>query len=426
MMKKYLSTVAILSLTTLSAGDFHALGGQSIAMGGAGVASARGSLAGYYNPALLATTKGVDVSLGLGVGVRDNNLGEQIDSLSNSNLTDVVDRIANNAPLGQNTQEDRDAIVEAQNTLKSIADENGIDIMPTAHLAVQYDNFSVGVYLSSDITASLNVDKERTGFSFENEGNYYGYNATTDTYSIVTQDEYEASSLEYALDNNLSTVSAKGLVLTEVPVSYAKAFSLDQGELSVGGSLKFMNGTTYTQTLAVDSKNTNSDTLKENKKESSTVGLDVGLLFKPAQLTNLQIGLVAKNLNSPKFDTADGNSIKVEPQLRTGVLYKVNEDLDMASDLDLIANKTLINGFDTQMFGGGLDYHPVSWFALRGGLMQNLANSNDGLVYTAGLALGFQKFQLDISGQMSSKKGTYDNNDIPKYSRVNVALVSKW
>ena len=426
MMKKYLSTVAILSLTTLSAGDFHTLGGQSIAMGGAGVASARGSLAGYYNPALLATTKGVDVSLGLGVGVRDNNLGEQIDSLSNSNLTDVIDRIANNAPLGQNSQEDRDAIVEAQNTLKSIADENGIDIMPTAHLAVQYDNFSVGVYLSSDITASLNVDKERTGFSFENEGNYYGYNATTDTYSIVTQDEYEASSLEYALDNNLSTVSAKGLVLTEVPVSYAKAFSLDQGELSVGGSLKFMNGTTYTQTLAVDSKNTNSDTLKENKKESSTVGLDVGLLFKPAQLTNLQIGLVAKNLNSPKFDTADGNSIKVEPQLRTGVLYKVNEDLDMASDLDLIANKTLINGFDTQMFGGGLDYHPVSWFALRGGLMQNLANSNDGLVYTAGLALGFQKFQLDISGQMSSKKGTYDNNDIPKYSRVNVALVSKW
>lgn len=424
-MKKHLSVVAILSLATLNAGEFHALGGQNIAMGGAGVASARGSLASYYNPALLATKKGVDVSFGVGIGVRDNNLGEQIDNLSNSNLTDAIDNIANNAPnSGTNRQEDRDTILESQNTLKSISDKNGIDVMPTAHLGVQYDNFSMGIYVSSDITASVNVDKERVGFGVKNGDLYFNYDPKNDAYTLTDRANYESTSMEYALNNKKTTVIAKGLLLTEVPVSYAQTFSFPQGELSVGGSLKFMSGITYTQTLDIDSEDT--DTLDENKKDSTNMGIDLGLLFQPTELSKLQIGLVAKNLNSPSFDTANGADIKVAPQVRTGLLYSLNDDVDIASDLDLTTNETLINGFDTQMLGGGVDYHPVSWFALRGGLMQNLANSNDGLVYTAGMALGFEKFQLDISGQMSSNEGSYGGDNMPKYSRVNVALVSQW
>lgn len=135
---------------------------------------------------------------------------------------------------------------------------------------------------------------------------------------------------------------------------------------------------------------------------------------------------MAKNLNSPSFDTADGANIKADLQLRTGLQYRVNDSLDIAGDLDLTSNKTLIPGYDSQMLGGGLNYHPLSWFAFRGGLMQNLANSDDGVVYTAGLVLGPKAFQLDMSAQMASKSGSYDGNDIPKYAKVNVALVSKW
>lgn len=429
-MKSTLSLVTILSLSLLHGSEFQSLGGLSTSMGGAGVASASGSLAGYYNPALLTQKKGVEVSLGVGLGVRENNIGEKIDKLSNMNLTDIVDRVANNAPIPQsNRREDRDNIKEAQDILKSIGSNNGVSLMPSAYLGVQYDNMSIGVYTTSDIALSADIDSQHTGLSVKDEDNglYYTYDPINDTYGLTDRTNYEQNSLQYALDNNLSTLKGQGLLTVEVPISYAQAFDLPQGELSVGGSLKLIHGVTYTQTLSVDSDNaTDSDTLKENKKESDNIGIDVGLLFKPSNLQKLQVGLVAKNLNSPSFDTAHGKKLKADLQLRTGLQYNINDSLDVAGDLDLTSNKTLIHGYESQMLGAGVNYHPVTWFALRGGLMQNIANSNDGVVYTAGLALGPEAFQLDISAQMASNSGRYDGNDIPKYAKVNVALVSKW
>lgn len=433
-MKKHLSSMAILSLSLLQAGEFHSVGGQSISMGGTGVASASGSLAGYYNPALLTQKKGVEVSIGVGLAIRENNIGEQLNKLSNLKLTETVDRIASNAPsqsnnytAGTNRSTDTQNIVDALDTLKSMGDKNGVALMPTTHLSVQYDNMAVGIYGTSEIVVSANVDASRTSLIVEDGGNYYTYNATTDTYGATDRSDFEQHSLQYALDNNLTTANARGLALVEVPVSYAKAFDLPMGELSVGGSVKLMHGSTYVQTLSIDSKNvTDTDTLKANQKDSDNVGLDIGFLLKPSSLPKLQVGLVAKNLNSPEFDTVDGKGIKADLQVRTGLQYQFSENLDLAADLDLTNNKTLINGYESQMLGGGLNYHPVSWFALRGGLMQNLSNSNEGLVYTAGLALGVPKFQLDVSAQMSSNTGEYDGKSIPKYAMVNVALVSRW
>jgi len=427
-MKQHLSIIAILSLSLLNAGEFESLGGKSISMGGAGVASASGSLAGYYNPALLTQTKGVEVSIGVGLGVRENNIGKQINSLSDMGLNDIIDRVANNAPIPKtNSSEDRKNIIDAQNILRTIGDENGISLMPTAHLGVQYDNMAIGLYVTSDIALSAKIDKNHLGLSVKDNGNYYNYDPNNDTYNIIDQDSYERSSLEYALDNNLTNIKAKGLLLAEVPISYARAFEVPMGELSVGGSLKLMHGTTYTQTLAIDDKDADDeDSLKENQQDSDNIGVDLGVLFKPTAVPKLSVGLVAKNINAPAFDTADGGEIKADLQLRTGAQYKISDTLEVAGDLDLTSNKTLIKGYESQILGAGVNYNPFLGFALRGGAMQNLANSNEGLVYTAGLTLGFEKFNLDISAQMSSKTGQYDGDDIPKFAKVNVALVSKW
>ena len=429
MMKKHLSIVAILSLSALNAGEFHTLGGNSMSMGGAGVASASGSLAGYYNPALLTQTKGVEVSIGVGLGIRENNVGEQINTIADLKLTDIIDRVANNAPVGKNTPSDTKDIITAQNALRDIGDKNGISLMPSAHLGVQYDNMAVGLYLTSDIVLSANVDKAHTDLIVKDDINnqYYTYNAQNDEYGLSNRNAYEASSLQYALDNNLTTLGAKGLALVEIPISYAHAFDVPMGELSVGGSLKLMQGTTYTQTLSIDDKDgLDSDNLDENQKDSSNIGLDLGVLFKPTTVPALRVGLVAKNINAPAFDTADGGEIKADLQVRTGVQYTLTDSLEVAGDLDLTTNKTLINGYDSQMFGGGVNYHPFLGFALRAGAMTNLANSNDGLIYTAGFSVGFEKFNVDVSAQMASNTGQYDGEDIPKYAKLNVALVSKW
>lgn len=430
-MKHTLSIVTILSLSSLCASEFQPLGFQSIGMGGAGVASAKGSMAAYYNPALLAQSPdNVEVSLGVGLGVRDYNLGENVDTLSNLELTDTLDRIANNAPIsGRNTNEDSTNIVKAQETLEKIGTNNGISAMPTAYLSTQVKEYSIGVFGTSDIAVSANVDTKHLDLSVEDNGNYYSYTPSTDTYSAIDEDTYRASSLEYALDNGLTYLKAKGLVLIEVPVSYAHKFDTSLGSVGVGGSVKYMQGTTYLQTQNIDTDSDSAidtDSLDQNQKDSSNFGLDLGVIFKPNKVEKLTVGLVAKNINAPEFDTVSSEKLTADMQLRTGLLYGVSESVDVAGDLDLVENDTFIDGYKSQQIGGGINYHPFSWISLRGGLMQNIANSNEGLVYSAGIGLGFKKFRLDVAGQMSDETGQFDGNDIPRYSKVNISLISQW
>lgn len=430
-MKHTLSIVTILSLSSLYASEFQPLGFQSIGIGGAGVASAKGSMAAYYNPALLAQSPdNVEVSLGVSLGVRDYNLGENIDTLSNLGLTNTLNRIAEHAPTsGTNTQNDRENIVQAQETLEQIGTNNGISAMPTAYLSTQVKNYAVGVFGTSDIAVSANVDSTHLDLSVENNGNYYSYTPSTDTYSTIDEDTYQASSLKYALDNGLTYLKAKGLVLIEVPVSYAHKFDTSLGSVGVGGSVKYMQGTTYIQTQNIDTDSNNAidtNSLDQNQKDSSNIGLDLGMTFKPNKIKKLTVGLVAKNINAPEFDTVSNEKLTADMQLRTGILYGISDSLDFSGDLDLVENDTFIDGYKSQQLGGGIDYHPFSWISLRGGLMQNLANSNEGLVYSAGIGLGFKKFKLDVAGQMSNETGQFDGNDIPKYAKVNISLISQW
>jgi hypothetical protein len=427
-MKKTISIITALTLSSLSAGEFQSLGHHSTSMGGVGVASAKGSMAGYFNPALLTQNKTkVEVALGVGAAVRENNIGEQLDTLEKLELTDTLDHIANNVG-GTNSQIDRNNIKEAKKVLESIGANNGVAVMPTAYLSTQVNEYAIGIYGTGDVSATAHVDHDRLDLSVKgNDGKYYDYNPNTDQYSEISQATYEESSLESAIGENGTTyVDVKGLVLLEVPVSYAKAFNLDQGELSVGGSLKFMKGSTFVKRMDIDSEEDTDENLEDYKKNSSNVGLDLGLLFKPSNVKNLSVGLVARNINSPKFDTIEGGSLKADMQLRTGLLYDYSDQVELAMDLDLTSNETFIPGYDSQQLGMGINYTPASWVSFRAGLMQNLANSNEGLIYSAGFGIGVQELSLNVAAQMASKSGSYDGEDIPKFSKVNVALVSRW
>jgi hypothetical protein len=427
-MKKTISIITALTLSSLSAGEFQSLGHHSTSMGGVGVASAKGSMAGYFNPALLTQNKTkVEVALGVGAAVRENNIGEQLDTLEKLELTDTLDHIANNVG-GTNSQIDRNNIKEAKKVLESIGANNGVAVMPTAYLSTQVNEYAIGIYGTGDVSATAHVDHDRLDLSVKgNDGKYYDYNPNTDQYSEISQATYEESSLESAIGENGTTyVDVKGLVLLEVPVSYAKAFNLDQGELSVGGSLKFMKGSTFVKRMDIDSEEDTDEKLEDYKKNSSNVGLDLGLLFKPSNVKNLSVGLVARNINSPKFDTIEGGSLKADMQLRTGLLYDYSDQVELAMDLDLTSNETFIPGYDSQQLGMGINYTPASWVSFRAGLMQNLANSNEGLIYSAGFGIGVQELSLNVAAQMASKSGSYDGEDIPKFSKVNVALVSRW
>ena len=434
-MKKYQWAVAAaLASVGMSAHatEFQSIGFESLSMGGAGVASARGALAGYYNPALLTQRRfDTEMALGAGAGYREYNLADNIDTLSDLDLSGALDRIAGNAtPLGVggNSAADRNAVMSAQAVLRGMSGgRNGASVMPQGQFSVQAGDYGLGLFLSGEVAGTAAIDANRLNLIVAGTGafagRYFQYDPGTDTYFETTAADYQASSLEYALDSGLTHMRVQGLVIYELPFSYGVKVS---DNLGVGVSLKYLRGTTYNSRLQIDTATGSVDSqIEGGEKTSSDFGLDLGVLYSP--LPNLRLGLVGKNLNGPKFETAvPSENFKLSAMARAGANVSLGESLDVALDVDLTENNTLLGDVKSRYVGGGFNWHPASWFSLRLGAMNNLAHDNEGVVYTAGLGFGLKWFQFDLAAQQASKESTYDGESIPRYGRVSAAIVSRW
>ena len=422
--------ILYISLATIAFGfEFQPLGFTSVGMGGAGVASAKGSMGLYYNPALLAKHRySTEFSLGIGLGGREYNLINRIDRLANrDNLSDTINHIASNAPVsGSNKAGGYDKkMQDALEQLYALSQGNGLSIQPTAEFAAQMGNFGIGVLGEGDITAQAVIDRQHLYVIVKDTkgSGYYYYDPKNDVYGASDKELYQKYSLEYALDNNLTYIGIKGIGIAEVPIAYAYSFPIKNATLSIGMSLKYMQGITYKNKIAIDSDNDELEkSLNDNKKTSSNFGVDLGLLLSADKI---DIGIVGKYLNSPKFKFYDGSKYTIKPMVRGGVNLELTDWLDFAMDIDLTKNSSGIKDFDSQYIGGGFNIHQ-SWFSIRAGAMRNILQDEEGTIITAGLGLGLKWFQLDIAGEASTKTGTYDGNDIPRYFKVNVALLSRW
>jgi len=428
-MKKLLYTSLLAS--SLFSLEFQPLGYESIGMGGAGVASASGSAAAYYNPALLAKHRySVEIGIGAGVGIREINLVDHIDKLANDyELSKTMDKVADNAPKSGSNKASGDNIKmkNAINEIYKLGIGNGLSIMPTAEVGFQIGNFGLAVYGLGDASARAVIDKQHLYLIFKDKdkGGYYYYWPDDDTYGATDEETYKKYSLEYALDNKLTYIELGGIAVAEAPISYATTMDMNGFDLSIGASIKYIEGITYRGKIKLDTESSDiSDELKDGDKTSTNYGIDLGVLVS---CDNFNMGLVGKYLNSPKFKTIDGyEDEKIDPMVRGGVNFSFSDMIDFALDVDLTTNKTGIKGYDSQYIGGGVNFRPASWFSLRAGAMRNMVADEEGTVLTAGLGFGLKWIQFDVAAQASTKKGTFDGNEIPKYVKVNVALISRW
>lgn len=425
-MKKLL--ISLIASSILFGFEFQPMGFTSVGMGGAGVANAKGSVGLYYNPALLAKHRySAEISLGVGIGAREYNLINRIDRLANEDkLTETIDHIANNAPVsGSNTASgDNKRMEDVLKQLYALSQGNGFSLQPTAELAAQFGNFGIGVFGGGDFTAQAVIDRQHLYLIVKDPkgSGYYYYDPKTDVYGASSKEMYEKYSLEYALDNNLTYLDVKGIGIAEVPIGYAKSFNIKNSTLSLGIALKYMQGITYKNKISIDTNSDElEDSLKDNKKTSS-FGVDLGLLLSADKIN---IGLVAKNINSPKFKFYDGSEYKLSPMVRGGINLELTNWLEFAMDIDLTKNDTLIKDFKSQYIGGGINIHE-SWFSIRAGAMRNMVQDEEGTIITAGLGLGLKWFQLDLAAEASTKTGTYNGQDIPRYFKLNLALLSRW
>jgi hypothetical protein len=418
--------------------EFQCLGFRASSMGGAGVANERGSFAPYYNPALLARhTHGGEISFSGSVSVRELNLADSMDALAEADIQETMDTFFGDFDTSGVTfgsflsPELNESVDIIQTELTALAEQNALQIMPSGSAGFQFGNFGFGIYGVSEATVTGVIDENRLDFivAGDRSGTTYYVKYTPGpggaTFEESDLTEYKASSIEYAIEQEYTYLDISGIAYAEIPLSYGLEVS---SNLDIGLSLKVMQGVVYDEQISFDTESGDiSDEFEDASESVTTFGVDLGLVYKSTTISGLAIGLVGKNLNTPEFDNDAGTIYEVEPQYRAGIAYDFLFDMfTLAIDADLSANETLIEDYQSQYVGGGIDFHPGSLISLRVGAMKNTKEEYEGLIYTGGVSFGLKWLQVDVTGQMSAEQGEFDGEEIPRYARVQASIVSKW
>jgi hypothetical protein len=157
-------------------------------------------------------------------------------------------------------------------------------------------------------------------------------------------------------------------------------------------------------------------------KESEGFGLDVGFLLDRKKGHGMRMGVVLKNIITPKFEvSADAKADGVEcyelfPQIRFGFAFWPINFWMITADIDLTKNSTFIPDYYSQMVSLGTEVNipnadPLFNIALRAGAKWNMAVpgrdinaaiEDNKLIYTAGVGVNFATFSIDLSASFNN------------------------
>ena len=382
-MKKYgiilLVMAFLLAPAMAQAVQFSIVGPRALGMGGANVAAVNDSTAVYWNPAALADFRKVDIRVPVSAALRDH-----------VGLKDTVDRI-----------NEIHALVLASNTA---AINETIDLLN--HL--NKPNTGADIDASAGLLVSIPFSKSAIAVSALGLG-YAGLYPTIDTTNMSP-----TFGSPTFVGNNTSTVTGTGIVGVEPTVSFATQFT---EKLYIGANAKMIKANTYlyAQTITSGDFSNFTDNLDNSKTASNKAAVDAGILFVPIKSFN--VGLVGRNLNSPKFPIVGGaGDLKLEPQYRAGVAWKPFSHLTVSADYDVTKNKTLTPGFEDQTVAAGVELTlPKEIMSFRGGLYKNTAANDSNIVYTAGVGLRIFALRINVAG-------AYDFQEREYQGSVDVAL----
>ena len=329
-----------------------------------------------------------------------------------------------------------DKAVEDISSMQEILKDNNLNIVSQNGVILQISSktmneklgsLGVAYFASAYSSMSINADSNRMRLIIKGGNGYYELvdNGGSFSFKASSEADYNKYSLIASLEGNSDAhkLVTTALMLSEVPIGYARTFYLKHGNLNLGITGKLMNAISTQKQINI---NKNTDFQKEltslasleNTISSNNFGVDVGVLYELdlPEFRYLTIGLVAKNLNSPTFESSL-NNITIKPQYRMGLGYN-SKFLNVAFDADLTPNDLLAFSNvkqQSQMIGGGVGFD-LKVVDLRLGAMKDL-RQDTGLILTGGLnVLGF----LDIALQASTKTTKLDGTPIPQY--INLRL----
>lgn len=231
--------------------------------------------------------------------------------------------------------------------------------------------------------------------------------------------------------NNKSRLRGDVAAMTEISAGYAWDIEPVPG-LSVGTNLKMIDGMTleYEIEFLKDGKKNDFDA-KKDVQSTWRPAADLGVLWNIGQYTDklpfpVRAGIVARNINSPKFKYKHGGNYTYDRQVRAGVSTNPYPWWTISADMDLTKNDTMIGDFYSRQVALGMEFNVVHslWFnlPLRVGLINNIAENDSKLAYTAGVGLHMLHFQLDVSALMSSNTTEYQDKKYPVHAGVAAQL----
>ncbi len=384
-----MSLVLVGFASSVTASEFRTMGPRAMSMGKASVARPSPAYAAYYNPAALGIDDRGGIEMAVGVCTRDTGLSEHLDPLINAEWDTATEN-----PSGPEA-----AAIIAE--LRQVKDTDALIVTPSAAAGVKIGSIAVGIYPSAQAVIYTHVDL---------------VNIST---AIGVPNSFTA---------NDSRVCLQGLGLVEVPLAYGHAFKLGQsGRLGIGGSVKYIEGATYDlrEGVQMASSEDLSERMNDADTLSSNIGVDLGILYR-SEGDRLSLGLLARNLNSPSFETVTpGESFKEDAQVRAGLAYNLSEHFVCAADIDVTANKTLVPGYTSRQLSVGIGYER-KYFSLRGGATKNIEASGSPVSFSLGTTLGSDAFHFDLAGSVSSSWENYEDYSFPVEGGLMLAIGGGW
>jgi hypothetical protein len=385
---------------------------------------------------------GVVVSANTGLATKIKKFVVSVRSYVSAGITPIVDtqninlgRDGKGLQLSANTT----APTESQNrqaaiTIQSILDKHNLTDSLNALFGKKYSSDQLAnalVNMAVEMGSNINQITEMADTIVKELPN-----ATTILNNAKTGGSYK--------DNKTQVLVDAG-AFTEVAIGYG--YEVHKG-IQVGGNLKFINGQMAETGIMIMSDNKKMEKVIEDafkeRKSTNNFGIDLGALldfskfFETDILFKPTVGVVVRNINNPAFDrpnkpvNADerlqwnSSSYNLNRQYRAGAAIKPLNWLTVAADMDLVKNKTMVNGFDSQDFALGVELNLINKTSfsipLRAGLNKNIANSNSALEYTAGFGFCGTGFCLELACGVSTKTTKIDGNKIPANAAVALNL----
>ena len=129
--------------------------------------------------------------------------------------------------------------------------------------------------------------------------------------------------------------------------------------------------------------------------------MDLGLMIGTE---TVRVGLVARNLRQPSFETLDGGTFDLDRQLRAGLSVRTVAGLLVSADVDLHSRTDAIDG-QRRNVALGAEHWFGQWLGVRGGVRANLEAEDLRMIHAVGISFAVAS-GVYLDGQITRSRNS--------------------